>query len=503
MPMKKAIENAKALIKHLQENPAELEKLNKARVDEGKPLALKVALRQNRNSREVQETRTPSGQKNRTMAASNKRAGELETKYKLQTPVGVFPHVPARRHGEKIVGKPKRLDEDKTGVHQHSSTFAQKKLHNKAIDGHGTFSEKGGKSHRLGGKYHAPGGAQTAHNDVMNAQAKIKPNLPKAEMQKGDYFRSKLGKAAHDTGAKGVHQPIAPKEGMSQVGFKTALAHADKNIADPRASNSKPFQAKMLSEAIGGHKKVIAQQAAMPKPNLPKAEMQKGAKDCCKEEWAPKFHKPAKSAGELVKEDWQPKFHSTGEIKGVNQVSSTDKKGGTSHAGSYVKGKQLALDSVSPTRVASKQTQMNHAKAHHKVTLDEQKAMPKPNLPKSEFKKEELHTGLDIVADAKAKSKEKSAKELSAQVKAAAKGSDTMEKAEESKDHNMETVKRYADKADHTFHYEKHKGTKGKPAPWHSIEVKDSKGEVKIGFGSHKVTPAIAEAIKHSKKGKK
>jgi hypothetical protein len=160
--------------------------LNKARIDDGKSLAHKVALRQNRNSRDVKETRTPTGQKNRTMSASNKRAGELETKYRLQTPVGNFNHVPERRHGEKIVGAPKRSDEDKSGVHHHSNTFAQGQMKNKAVDGHGTFSEKGGKSHRLGGKYHAPGGAHTAHNDIMNAQSRIKPNLPKSEFKKDE-----------------------------------------------------------------------------------------------------------------------------------------------------------------------------------------------------------------------------------------------------------------------------------------------------------------------------
>lgn len=341
MPMKKAIENAKALIKHLEENPADLEKLNKA---------------------DVKGVHKPmfGGQQSGQSAAgwNTRRAGE-----------------------HKALPEP----------------FRQGKA-DKAI-----------------------GRAKEGHKQVIAEQkAMPKPNLPKAEMQKGDYFRERLGKAgprqwkqenqvaAAQGPQKGVHEPMGGHDsGTSHTGFKVALKQLDQT-SDSRASNSKPFQASMLSEAIGGHKKVIAQQAAMPKPNLPKAEMQKGAKDCCKEEWAPKFHKPAKSAGELVKEDWQPKFHQ----KGVHNASAAmSNKGGTSIAGNLLShgNKTMAI-------------------GQHAKVIAEQKAMPKPNLPKSEFKKEELHTGLDIVADAKVKSKEKSAKELSAQVKAAAKGSDKSDK---------------------------------------------------------------------------
>jgi len=169
--------------KHKLELKPEVKKseLAKARVDEGSSLEHKVRARQARNDREVERTKTPTGQPTRTAHSGHRRAYDLEEGRVRGEGYKSSIKPAERRHGERIVGRPKEQDE-KSGVHVHSSTFSRQGR-NKAGEGAtGALSEKGGsKSWRHGGKYHSYGGEKAAHEDVMSGIKNTKPKLAKGE----------------------------------------------------------------------------------------------------------------------------------------------------------------------------------------------------------------------------------------------------------------------------------------------------------------------------------
>ena len=164
--------------------------LGKARADEGLSLEDKVRARQERNIRNIRDARTPTGQKTRTARSSRRRESELELGTPHYSnfdehgrPMRVHSVPSERRHGEKIVGEPKEMSEREGGVHIRGATYAPKhqNIGGGGSQSMGAMSEKGGKSWRSGGKYHTYGGSRLAHEDVMHAQSKIRPNLPKSE----------------------------------------------------------------------------------------------------------------------------------------------------------------------------------------------------------------------------------------------------------------------------------------------------------------------------------
>lgn len=179
----------------------------------------------------------------------------------------------------------------------------------------------------------------------MLEQAKELLELAKSE--------EKLEKAKFDTGQKGVHQPMHPESGMSQAGFKTAIAHGDKTDK-VRGDNDKNFQSKVIGEAKKEHKKVLSQIKAMPKPNLGKEEENiKGV------------HRNVVS---------QDALHNYGESDAGRNTKAAQK---ANKIGLYNHGVNL------------KET----SKRFHNSILNEMKRMPKPNLGKEELDKTAPHTG--------------------------------------------------------------------------------------------------------------
>jgi hypothetical protein len=149
-----------------EEEPQD-EDMEKARVDEGKPDHVKAISRADRNDRTGHSVRTASGKR------------FSSTKNAIQRRRDVEDGAPGRR-GEKITGEPRgQRHENEAGVHLHQARFAPKEQGKAGEGATGALSEKGGgKSWRTGGS-RSKIGAQIAHDDVKQAQSKIKPNLPK------------------------------------------------------------------------------------------------------------------------------------------------------------------------------------------------------------------------------------------------------------------------------------------------------------------------------------
>jgi hypothetical protein len=169
--------------------------LEKAKIDEGKQLGSKIAARQERNIRDVITTKTPSGQKTRTARSSARREKELEEGKKPESLLSALKEHAERRKGEKIVGKPKTLEnisgrdirgksaEQRAGVHMHSGSMAGKEMPIGVSAP--VFADKKGKAYPIGGlfgenKY----SSKVRHEEVMEGLKNIKPSLPKSEMKK-------------------------------------------------------------------------------------------------------------------------------------------------------------------------------------------------------------------------------------------------------------------------------------------------------------------------------
>jgi hypothetical protein len=180
-----------------------------------------------------------------------------------------------------------------------------------------------------------------SHKKVMyDLKQMPKPNLPKSEMAKEE---------------KGVHQPSystqyikngKTQHGISYAGIKTREAH------DPSTFDEYERSPKVAKEI---HVSKLKELKAMPKPNLPKSEMKKE---------------------EMEKGAAHPNVDMKGVHKPVSDATTKEipKAGkhlldhtGRSYAGSAVRSKNIQA-----------------AKGHHVSKLKELKAMPKPNLPKSE-----------------------------------------------------------------------------------------------------------------------
>lgn len=168
--------------------------LEKAKIDEGKTLSGKISSRQERNIRNVIETKTPSGQKTRTARSSIRREKELEEGKKPESLLSALKEHAERRKGEKIVGKPKTLEnisgrdirgksaEQKTGVHMHSGSMAGKDLPIGVSAP--VFADKEGKSYPVGGISSGVWGSKARHEEVMEGIKNINPKLPKSELEK-------------------------------------------------------------------------------------------------------------------------------------------------------------------------------------------------------------------------------------------------------------------------------------------------------------------------------
>jgi hypothetical protein len=209
--------------------------------------------------------------------------------------------------------------------------------------------------------------AKKIHSKKLNELKEIKPNLPKSELQKEE---------------KGVHRAIS---GRSKQG---------REMAEERKDSSHPSLAGLYSErshkgkeeknhtkwghnrelAVKEHKRVLSEAKKMPKPNLPKSELQKGKVEQMKLD----LKKPMKK-----------------EEKGVHKPVG---KKGVSAAGVQVRGAKGLDKERNAALHGLKGMSLADAKNKHKKVIEEQKKMPKPNLPKSEMAKSNekgVHIPLD------------------------------------------------------------------------------------------------------------
>ena len=178
--------------------------MEKAKADEDLSLEDKVRARQERNVRDVIDTKTPAGFDTRTARSTQRRERELEVgkdsvydKFDENgQPMRVRIIPDERRMGEKIVGTPRtmqtgrpdsgRTGESTYGVHMHSGSMTRRNL---PVGGGKESSapvhaDKEGKSYITGG--HSD--PKLRHAMVGDGQSRINPNLPKSEnMMKSEY----------------------------------------------------------------------------------------------------------------------------------------------------------------------------------------------------------------------------------------------------------------------------------------------------------------------------
>jgi hypothetical protein len=229
--------------------------------------------------------------------------------------------------------------------------------------------------------------AKKIHSKKLNELKEIKPNLPKSELQKGKVEQMKLD-LKKPLENKGVNRPSKKNKGQSFAGIATR-------------EGDKKYAKKV-------HQNTLQELKQMPKPNLPKSENMMKDEDGYKAflERRKKSDGPGsrsnehhrKQIAEGKKSPHQAQYKERpSNPKGVHNKASGIKNQGTSEAGAYVKGnKAKARDyDFNPE---SRKVQLQEAKKEHKKVLAEQKAMPKPNLPKSEMAKSNekgVHIPLD------------------------------------------------------------------------------------------------------------
>lgn len=213
-----------------------------------------------------------------------------------------------------------------------------------------------------------------------------------------------------DREEKGVHkQPLALQDGISSAGF---------NVRTGFPSSIKTAKDK--------HKKVIEEQKEMPKPNLPKSEsMMKARVDEGKsrkekavarsERHKRAVYFPRDSKGKRIHGQGIETMERKGEVtngaagrkgekirgKDIGLLTSEEQqKGIHTPVGRGNRGKDHLGESVAGSRNKDFRKEgfnysRTNAKDIHKKVLEEQKSMPKPNLPKSELmtKGEPSHKG--------------------------------------------------------------------------------------------------------------
>lgn len=123
-----------------------------------------------------------------------------------------------------------------------------------------------------------------------------------------------------------------------QIGIHRPVAATEAKVRSSGTSQAGMQAKKRPHLAVESHKKVLSEQKKMPKPNLPKSEVMKGFKDEQKGVHKPYMSQGESMAGEMAREG-----------KNKPKTAHTDM-----------------------------------ARKMHSQKLNEQKQMPKPNLPKSE-----------------------------------------------------------------------------------------------------------------------
>jgi hypothetical protein len=425
MPFKEAIEEAKKLIKHLVENPEELEKLSKGPIWErtshkddkaidghqkgvhrpatpsvtGEIFSAKkkgsgfshAGLEQRKtdsfkNKSAIKDTHRQVLAEQRAMPKPNLPKAELD---KSSDAVGkkisklVHEGKPQKQAVATALNMEREHRLTPSGGYKHVKKSAnelckedwQPKFH-KPVDHSKGINKPAFHPKMLGvSQAHvATAGLSSAsgkdvHRQVLAEQkAMPKPNLPKSEMAKGDV--GVQGK--HDV--KGVHRDRLNQHikghSKSRLGILQDKANSDK------PEHKQAWKEQHLKPE---HEMVIAEQKAMKKPNLPKAEMAKG--DYFRKK-LPKIDEPAQehAARKAGKE-----YSSHQSIKGVN-IASTARPKGVSDVGAMVRNKNGQGNKAGIPKLSIQRTTAEQSKI-------------KPKLPKSEMVKDELETGLDVIRE--------------------------------------------------------------------------------------------------------
>lgn len=189
--------------------------------------------------------------------------------------------------------------------------------------------------------------------ELKMEKARIDQKMPTEEKQQARWDR------AGDP-VKGVHTaPFKSAPGLSTAGYEIE-------------STGKP-----TGVARASHEKVISEQKAMPKPNLPKSEeMSKARVDEGKTD--EEKRKARSDRGNTLGLRSGDLGGFLADDKGVH-LNQEDNKQGTSSAGHFAR--EYKKDKDYSGYFGHPKLQ---AKAFHEKVISEQKAMPKPNLPKSE-----------------------------------------------------------------------------------------------------------------------
>ena len=289
-----------------------------------------------------------------------------------------------KKFGKNEVMKSSRIDKDSSASARYNrriktpvAGFKQKGVHSD-FEGktHSTEKPIGGKGQSKAGSMlrekNKVSNIKEEHKKILNEQKQMpRPNLPKSEKQVEnlgkkdrcwDGYEPTPGKKAYSQGScKPIAKSIPPKsEKDSSKGIHKPYMSQGESMAGElaRTGKDKPKTAnKEVSRKM--HSQKLAEQKAMPRPNLPKSE-----KDS---------------------------------VKGVHRATTSHKHDGVSNVGENLRNAR-GIASANPekfkevsNRMGSSSSQKEiadtskeHARASHKQVLAEQKAMPRPNLPKSE-----------------------------------------------------------------------------------------------------------------------
>lgn len=363
-------------------------KMEKAKVDEGKPLEDKVRDRQARNDRSVKETKTPSGQSHRTSHTSHKREKELEVghahydKPDAQGRPQRVRGIPAeRRKGEKISGTPRTMQtghknpiktsaEATYGVHMHSGSMAGRNLpvgggKNSSAP---TSADKHGKSYVVGGGAGGPHmTAHARHSAVMHGQNHIKPSLGKSDPHHG-LNTAKHGLKAAALKVKHEHEKAhlatqKPKKQMMEKGLKETVKHGAAKIG---------HAVKGIGMEVGHVANQFGHGLSDPFGQTSHAKEYRQTQKKIDQHW----ENPPKKSMEKANPDRIGQSHE----KGVHLRSIMPHR---SHVKHEDKNSSYAGDEVRSSKMATNSKAMGNAKQVHSKVLSDIRSMPKPNLGKA------------------------------------------------------------------------------------------------------------------------
>lgn len=200
----------------------------------------------------------------------------------------------------------------------------------------------------------------------------IKPELDKAKMDENLAWgeKRKERQSRQTIEEKGVHKPDSEKGGQSYVGSRLRASNApDSHMAGISSPKS------LRPSIKAAHQQKLSEMKAQPKPNLPKAELDKAAED----KQVPAQHRKQyriarrKDAGHDILAD------QTTSVPGVSDRGIEARRADERTANKFV--------AHGYARTTDAATHKTRAKEYFRKLAEKQKASPKPDLPKAELEK--------------------------------------------------------------------------------------------------------------------